>query len=127
MLLADKVWSNAEVARFLAVVPQALYLPSLPALKTGQRQGDLHKLTWWAYDGKAIKFRQRKTGAYVAIPVSDELSVELDAAPRVAPAILTNPAGKPSSKRGFQCAWGKSTARTIIQVSPFMTWAGPRS
>jgi len=44
-------------------------------------------LPWSAYDGKVIRIRQRKTGAYVSIPVSDELRQALDAAPRVCPVI----------------------------------------
>ena len=45
----------------------------LLAINTGQRQGDLLRLPWSAYDGKNIKLRQRKTGAYVPIPVADAL------------------------------------------------------
>ena len=40
--------------------------------------------------GNAIKLRQRKTGAYVLIPVSDELKDVLDATPRKSPIMLTN-------------------------------------
>lgn len=116
---AYKVWSDEAVVRFLAVAPQVLRLPMLLAINTGQRQGDLRKLTWSAYDGKAIKIRQRKTGAYVASPVSDELKAELDASPRVAPAILTNSDGKPWSESGFHSAWGKATARAGIEGLTF--------
>ena len=47
----------------------------LLAINTGQRQGDLLRVPWSAYDGKTIKLRQKKTGAYVPIPVADELKV----------------------------------------------------
>ena len=33
----------------------------------------------------SIKLRQKKTGAYVAIPVTDELKAALDAAPKTKP------------------------------------------
>ena len=48
----DKVWSDDEVARFLDVAPPHLRLAMLLAINTGQRQGDLLKLTWSAYDGQ---------------------------------------------------------------------------
>jgi integrase len=32
------------------------------AVNTGQRQGDLLKLPWSAYDGKTNRIRQKKTG-----------------------------------------------------------------
>ena len=86
----------------------------LLAINTGQRQGDLLRLPWSAYDGTTIKLRQRKTGAYVPIPVADALKNALDAAPRRSPIMLTNSDGKPWSESGFQRAWGKATARAGI-------------
>jgi integrase len=86
----------------------------LLAINTGQRQGDLLRLPWSAYDGKAIKLRQKKTGVYVPIPVADVLKAALDAAPRQSPIMLTNSAGKPWSESGFQGAWGKATMRAGI-------------
>jgi integrase len=77
----DKIWSDDDIAQFLRTCPPHLRLPMLLAVNTGQRQGDLLRLPWGAYDGKTIKVRQRKTGAYVPVPVSDELKAALDAAP----------------------------------------------
>ena len=115
----DKVWSDEEVARFLAIAPPVLRLPMRLALETGQRQGDLRKLAWSAYDGETIRIRQRKTGAYVAIPASDALKAELASAPRVSPLMLTNTDGKPWTESGFQSAWGKATARAGIEGLTF--------
>jgi hypothetical protein len=39
-----------------------LHLPLLLALWTGQRQGDLLRLPWSAYDGEHVRLRQSKTG-----------------------------------------------------------------
>src|SRR5437764_1119981 len=91
---------NAAVAQ--KVAPPYLRLAMLLAINTGQRQGDLLRLPWSAYDGKAIKLRQKKTGAYVPIPVADVLKTALDAAPRQSPIMLTNSGGKPWSESGFQ-------------------------
>src|SRR5262249_17345369 len=77
------------------------------------------KLTWSAYDGQIIQVRQRKTGAYVPVPVSDELRSVLDATPRRSPVILVNTDGKPWSESGFQGAWRKASARAEITGRTF--------
>jgi integrase len=115
----EKVWSDEDVARFLDVAPPILRLPMLLAINTGQRQGDLLRLPWSAYDGKAIRVRQKKTGVPVLVPVSDELKDALDAAPRVSPIMLVNTDGKPWSGRGFRSAWGKAAARAGIKGLTF--------
>jgi len=79
-------------------------LPTLLAINTGQQQGDLPRLPWSAYDGKVIKVRQCKTGAFVSVPVSRDLKVWLDAAPRLKPVIVVNSDEKPWSESGFQSA-----------------------
>jgi len=107
----DKIWPDADVARFLETAPPHLRLAMMLAINTGQRQGDLLKLPWSAYDGKIIRVRQRKTAAYVPIPVADELREALDTVPKRSPLMLVNMDGKPWSESGFQGAWGKATAR----------------
>jgi integrase len=115
----DKVWSDQDVDRFLRTAPPNLRLAMLLAINTGQRQGDLLRLPWSAYDGATIKMKQRKTGAYVPIPVSDTLKAALDAAPKISPIILTNSDGKPWSESGFQGAWGKATVRAGVRGLTF--------
>ena len=107
------------MAQFLRTAPSYLHLAMLLAINTGQRQGDLLRLPWSAYDGKEIKMRQRKTGAYVPIPVSDALKIALDAASRKSPIMLVNSDGKPWSESGFQGAWGKATTRAGIRGLTF--------
>jgi integrase len=114
-----KIWDDEDVARFMKAAPPYLRLAMLLAINTGQRQGDLLRLPWSAYDGKKIKVRQRKTGAYVLIPVTDELKAALDAAPRQSPIMLTNSDLKPWSESGFQSAWGKATIRAGIRGLTF--------
>ena len=60
---AEKIWTAADEAAFLARAPAHLHLALLLALWTGQRQGDLLRLPWSAYDGKHIRLRQSKGGA----------------------------------------------------------------
>ena len=114
-----KVWNDEDVARFLRTAPSYLRLAMLLAVNTGQRQGDLLRLPWSAYDGTAIKLRQGKTGAYVTIPVTNELKAALDAAPRKSPIVLVNSDGKPWRESGFQGAWGKATVRAGIRGVTF--------
>jgi integrase len=114
-----KIWDDEDVARFLRTAPPYLRLAMLLAINTGQRQGDLLKLPWSSYDGKVIKLRQRKTGAYVSIPVAAALKVALDAAPRRSPIMLTNSEGGPWSEGGFQSAWARTAARAGIRGLTF--------
>lgn len=53
------------------------------ALWIKQRQGDLLRLTWGAYDGQHIRFRQSKTRRNGRVRVSVELKAVLDAAKAV--------------------------------------------
>ena len=53
----------------------ALHLPLLLALWTSQRQGDLSRLPWTAYDGARIKLKQGKIGKRISIPVGAEARV----------------------------------------------------
>jgi integrase len=115
----DKIWSDVDVSRFLEVAPTHMRLAMKLAINTGQRQGDLLKLPWSAYDGNTIRVRQRKTGAYVPVPVSDELRGVLDTTQKRSPLMLVNTDGKPWSESGFQGAWGKATARAGIRGLTF--------
>jgi integrase len=115
----DKIWTNEDVDCFMQTAPPNLRLAMLLAIDTGQRQGDLLRLPWSAYDGKHIKIRQKKTGQYVPIPVSDALKSALDTAPKISPIMLTSSEGKPWSESGFQGAWGKARMRAGIRGLTF--------
>jgi integrase len=108
---ADKVWSNDHETKFLGGAPERLRLPLLLALWTGQRQGDLLRLPWSAYDGTHIRLRQSKRGRRVVIPVGAPLKTALDAAAKVkkGPIILLNADGHPWTSASFKRAWGRAT------------------
>jgi integrase len=107
---AEKIWTAADEAAFLERAPVHLRMPLLLALWTGQRQGDLLRLPWSAYDGKHIRLRQSKTGRPVAILVGAPLKAMLDAAPRRSPIMLTTIEGKPWTSDGFRASWRKAQA-----------------
>jgi integrase len=76
---SHRIWTDAEIAALTGPEAGDVALPVLIALHTAQRQGDVLRLPWSAYDGQAIRLRQGKTGAPLTIPVSAELRAELDA------------------------------------------------
>jgi integrase len=111
---AENIWSDADEAAFLERAPSHLHLPLLLALWTGQRQGDLLRLTWSAYDGHRIRLQQSKGGQRVVIPVGAPLKAALDAAPKRSPIILTTLDGKPWTADGFRASWGEACKRAKI-------------
>jgi integrase len=102
---ADKIWTADDEAAFLKSAPAHLHLPLLLALWTGQRQGDLLRLPWSAYDGTRIRLQQSKTGARVVLPVGAPLKAALDTAKKFGPLILTNSLKRPWTSHGFQASW----------------------
>jgi integrase len=115
---AEKVWTAADEAAFLERAPAHLHLPLLLALWTGQRQGDLLRLPWSAYDGSRIRMRQSKTGRPINVKVGAPLKAALDATPKRSTIILTTIDGKPWTSDGFRASWGKACkAAGIIGVT----------
>ena len=101
----EKIWTHDDESAFLRSAPAHLHLPLLLALWTGQRQGDLLRLPWSAYDGTHIRLKQSKTGARITIPVAAPLKAALDAVKKQGPLILTNSFGRPWTSHGFQASW----------------------
>jgi integrase len=113
---AENVWTASDEAAFLESAPSHLHLPLILALWTGQRQGDLLRLPWSAYDGTHIRLRQSKTGARVVIPVGAPLKTALDAAAKVkvGPVILASTDNKPWTSDGFRSSWRKACAAASV-------------
>jgi integrase len=107
---SDKIWTEADEAAFLAKAPKHLHLPLALALWTGQRQGDLLRVPWSAYDGSHIRLRQGKTGARIVIPVGAPLKAALDTTPRRSTLILTSTDNRPWTSDGFRSSWRKACA-----------------
>lgn len=118
---SERVWTDQDEAAFLAVAPRHLHLALLLALWTGQRQGDLLRLTWTNYDGKVIRLRQSKTGTRVTIPVGAPLRAALDAerAKKRGAVILLNSEGDPWTADGFRSSWGKACDKAGIEGLTF--------
>jgi integrase len=125
------VWSYQDVEAFLVKAPLGLQLALILARDTGQRQGDLLKLTWAAYDGFYIRLSQSKTGARVEVPVTLELKAQLDGAKARrseqaldATTILTRPDGRPWRVDHFRHAWRDVTLAAGIDGKRFQDLRG---
>ena len=108
---AEIIWTADHIKAFCAVASEPLRFALILALWTGQRQGDLIKLTWQQYDGQSIRLRQGKRKARVAIPTSGLLKSELDARKCKEGAILTNLRGLAWTADGFRTSWGKAAQK----------------
>ncbi|MFS8052327.1 site-specific integrase [Rhizobium sp. BR 317] len=105
---ADKIWTLDDESAFLATAKPNLQLALILALWTGQRQGDLLRLSWTQYDGKVIRLQQGKTGARVVIPVGGPLRLRLDPLKRRDGNVLVNLEGEPWTEDGFRSSWAKA-------------------
>ena len=95
-------------------VRSLLQFALLLALWIGQRQGDLLRLSWSAYDGRVIKLQQSKTGRRVTIPAGDILTEYLVTLKKVGPLILNNTHGRTWTADGFRTSWGKAFKKAGI-------------
>lgn len=111
---AENTWTEADEAAFMAKASPRLRLALMLALWTGQRQGDLLKLPWSAYDGAKITLRQSKGGRRVMVPVGAPLKAVLEATKRESPVILTNSDKKPWTPHGFRSSWKKACAKAGV-------------
>jgi len=104
----DNIWTDADVAAFLAKCGHQLRLPFLLALWTGQRRKDVLRMPWGAYDGATIRLAQSKGKRRVVIPVAAELRAALDGAKRRAAVICTTSRGTAWTGDGFSASFRKA-------------------
>lgn len=116
---ADIIWSEDQVAQMLAAAPPQIALAFTLALETGQRQRDIIRMTWTAYDGAAIRLSQSKGGKRVIVPVTASLKTALDAAPREAVQICTTARGTPWTPDGFKTSFGKARSAAKVEGVTF--------
>jgi len=115
----DKIWTEEDIAAVLAVASSEIQLALVLALWSGQRQGDLLRLPWSAYETPYIRLRQSKGGRRVAMPAGAPLRALLDATTRRGPLILTNTLGRPWTSDGFRTSWGKACERAGVDGLTF--------
>lgn len=111
---SEMIWLPEHVHAFMAVAPVELQRALILALHTGQRQGDLLKLTWNNYDGALISLRQSKGARKVEVPFTKALRAMLDGMDRTSAVILTTKTGRPWQSRHFKAEWAKASAAAEI-------------
>lgn len=113
------IWLPEHIDAFMKVAPVELQRALILALHTGQRQGDLLRLTWPNYDGRYIALRQGKSNyrRKVEIPATKALKAMLDGIDRATPMILTTKTGRPWQARHFKRQWEAAcTAAGITEL-----------
>lgn len=88
---ADKIRAYRETADGLALLIFEM------CLGTGQRIGDVLRMTWADLSADGIKVKQGKTGARLTIPLTARLEAALAATARAGLTIVAQPNGKPVS------------------------------
>lgn len=102
---SDMIWLPDHIDAFMAVAPIELQRALILALHTGQRQGDLLRLTWNNYDDGFISLRQGKTGTKVEFPCTNALRRMLDGIDRKNAVILTTKTDMAWKPRYFKAQW----------------------
>ncbi|MFZ2135774.1 MAG: tyrosine-type recombinase/integrase [Xanthobacteraceae bacterium] len=113
---ANKLWLPAHVAAFVCMASSEMKAALMLGMHTGQRQGDLRRLPWTAYDGERITLRQSKGGKVVSIRCTKALRAMLDemALEKKGLLILTTPTGRAWTKRYFNQHWNATAVAANI-------------
>lgn len=112
---SEKIWLPEHIKAFMNVAPVELQRALILALHTGQRQGDLLRLTWTNYDGHLITLRQGKTNRRVDIPCTAALRRMLDPLEKASAVILVTKSGLPWKARYFKAQWEAATNKAAIE------------
>jgi integrase len=113
---SENIWLPEHIDRFMQVAPIELQRALILALHSGQRQGDLLRLAWSAYDGTTITLRQGKASRDglkappITIRCTTTLRRMLESLPRTSLLILITKRGQPFKKRYFATLWEKATS-----------------
>ena len=118
---SEIIWLPAHVAAFMAVASIEMQRAMILAFHTGQRQGDLLRLPWSAYDGTTITLRQgkarrgRSPGPPISVPCTAALRRMLDGMERTSPLILTTKTGQSFKKRYFARLWDETATAAGLE------------
>jgi integrase len=120
---SDKIWTDEQLEAFYEKAPAHLHLALALGFWTGQRQRDLLRLRWSDYDGTHIRLRQKKKGAYVRVPVAQQLKRALDARKaqlqqnekmKACETILTTTRYSSWTGSGFHSSWDKACEKAGV-------------
>ncbi|MBR1277457.1 tyrosine-type recombinase/integrase [Bradyrhizobium sp. AUGA SZCCT0283] len=112
---AEIIWLPEHISAFMKVASIEMQRALIIALHTGQRQGDILRLPWSAYDGTALTLRQGKAARKghrapeTTVRCTAALRRLLDTLPRISPLIMTTKTGRAFKKRYFGRLWEEAT------------------
>ncbi len=118
---SEIIWLPEHIAAFMAAAPIEMQRAMILGLHSGQRQGDLLRLPWSAYDGASITLRQRKArrgklpAPLITVPCTVALRRVLDGMERTSPLILTTKTGQSFKKRYFARMWEETTTAAGLE------------
>lgn len=119
------IWSDDEVAHFMAHCPAFLKTPVLLALYTGQRREDITAMNWADYHGSTIRVRQNKTGEPLDIACHPVLRAHLDAIRTgFGGSIVRAANGRPMNPSALSAALNRAVA--AVPEMPARSWHGLR-
>ena len=107
-------WTQAQVAYAVANMPQPLARAVVVAVYTGQRLGDLIRMTWADFDGEGIHVTQQKTGARLWVACHRDLRealLEWRSEDRPATTILVSQTGRPWAPGSLSTAFSAEVRR----------------
>jgi integrase len=119
---SEIIWLPEHISAFMKVAPIAMQRALILGLHTGQREGDILRMPWSAYDGNQITLRQGKsrrggkTAPLIHIPCTAALRRMLDGMDRVSPLILTTKTGQSFKARYFGRLWEETTIKAGLQT-----------
>jgi integrase len=119
---SEIIWLPEHIAAFMKVAPIEMQRALILALHTGQREGDILRLSWSTYKGDYIELRQGKARRHgkraplIQIPCTAALRRMLDGMEQVSPLILTTKTGQSFKARYFAAMWDKAMTKASLQM-----------
>ena len=118
---SEIIWLPEHIAAFMKAAPIEMQRALILGLHTGQREGDILRMPWSAYDGSRIVLRQGKArrggklGPLIETSCTAALRRMLDSMDRVSPLILTTKTGQSFKKRYFARLWDGAMTTAGLQ------------
>ena len=119
---AEIIWLPEHIHAFMKAAPVEMQQALILALHTGQRQGDLLRLPWSAYDGKTIRLRQGKSrrgqkhGPIIEVPCTQALCRMLDGMGRKSLLILNTATSRAFKKRYFSQLFNRAMKEAGLET-----------
>ncbi len=99
--LANRAWSAAELRNVLDECSESMKAAIALGAYAGIRKGDMLTLTWAAWDGEYITYKQSKTGTLVEVYAHESLRDILNTTKKRGLNIVTTNDGRPYTASGF--------------------------